>query len=280
MREEFRVLLEQLEADLNKIELEPDPMKRLGRCLEHVEVTIAKIPEREDFEIYYGHVGFLYIKELMPQLFRKLLHYHLLFDLELYRTCSTNEEYARYCEDKLGEMRKWLDDNINFVKYYYSKAFEGEEWYVLSENRGRIPEVLKSYLKFPFQHESAGLVATILAYTDFSKVLKAELEGPDSTLEPAEWKRQVNELVEQILGEYATEHTVVGGKPATQEYLVARAQKMYPNVSLKNFDSIAGQIRAREVRAKCHLRKIELINDRADELLVKEKANKLKSKKL
>lgn len=269
MRKEFKVLIEQLEADLSKFELEPNPLRRFGRCLERVEVAIAEVPKREDFEIYDGEMGFLFMKELMPELFRKLLYYHLRFDLAMHKTSATNEEHSRYCENKLGQIRKWLDENVKFVKYYYSQAFEEEEWFVLAKNCGGVPEVLKDYLKFPFQHESAGMVATVLAYQDFAKVLKIELQGPDNGVEPAEWKGEITELVEQILGEHATGHTVVDGKPATQEYLVARAQKMYPNASLKNFKSLASHVRARRVRTAYHEKKIKLINARADELLEK-----------
>lgn len=267
MRKEFKVLIEQLEADLSKFELEPNPLKRFGRCLERVEAAIVEVPKREDFEIYYGEVGFLLLKELMPQLFRKLLYYHLRFDLEMNKASSTKQEYTQYCENKLGQIRQWLDDNLGFIKYYYSQAFEEEEWYVLNKAGGRIPDVMNDYLKFPFQHESAGVVATILAYEDFAKVLKVELQEPELVLEPAKWNGKTMELVEQIMGEYETGHTVVNGEPATQDYLVARAEKMYSNVSLKNFDNLASQARARKVRTPYHEKKIKLINSRADELL-------------
>lgn len=267
MREAFKVLLEELEADLSKLELEPDPLKRLGHCLERVEIAIDEVPKREDFEIYYGEVGFLFLKELMPQLFRKLLYYHLRFDLEMHKASSIKREYIRYCENKLGQIRRWLDENLGFIKYYYSKAFEEEEWYVLNKAGGRIPKVLNNYLKFPFQHESAGIVATILAYEDFAKVLKIELQGSELVLKPAKWNGKTIELVEQIMGEYETGHTVVNGQPATQDYLVARAEKMYHNVSLKNFDNLASQARARKARTPYHEKKIQLINARADELL-------------
>jgi len=267
MREEFKVFIERIETDLSNLQSEPNPVKRYIRCMDRVKDAILEVPKKDFFEVYDGETGMHIIRELMPELFRKLLHYHLLFDLEMQRTTSTKDEYKRYCQNKLGGIRTWHDVNIEFIEYYYSERFEEEEWLFLGKDRGNVPEVLKEQLRWPFQKISIAMVATILAYGDFAKILKNELQGPDKAVEPAEWKGSTTELVEQILGEYLAKHTEINGKPATLDYFIARAEKMYSNVSLKNFEQLASQMRRRNETTAYHAEKIKRLLAQRDKLL-------------
>lgn len=247
-----------LEQELGELDDEPNSLRRIARCQERVKAAIQDAAKIEGFNQVQSDAknSILFLKELIPSLESKLIFYRLYFELEMHKQSSTSERHKAYCEEKLCVIRDWQLKNREFIEYYYSGREDLD------------------HCEFVVKKEGSGMVSTLLGYQEFTKTLKSELED-EVHFEPATWTGTATDLVEQIMGEYATGHTQVNGKPVTYDYLVARAQKMYPNVSLQNFEGIVADIRRRqEGPTTYHAMKIKLMKEKAQELLDGRKKSK------
>jgi hypothetical protein len=131
--------------------------------------------------------------------------------------------------------------------------------------------------QFMLKKEGSVTLATMLGYEKFAEKLKSLLEEDVDPLKPAAWGGNATQLVEQVLGEWVTGHTIVKGKPATYNYLIARAKKTYPNVSLENFESLTSDIRRRqEGPTTYHKLKMGLIEDNCQNLLDGKRTKRVK----
>jgi len=113
-------LLEELEAELNKIELEKqDLSERAEAAIKTTIVTLEKLKTsfvKFKFDSKIEEINFF--KNIKPKFVSKLIYYNEIYNIETSRPFGGQKYLRKYFNSELAKLKSYFNENIEFYKYY------------------------------------------------------------------------------------------------------------------------------------------------------------------
>jgi RteC protein len=271
MEQVFETVMKELAIELDKNERESNPLKRLSKNIELVKTAICNLFGDAGFNMSYSFEEDFQIRcnrQLLPQLFAKLLVFQKRYQWEDRQLYSTSESSRLFCERELETIHQFFTIHSSFCQYYHSGNME-DDWQLFTDLTPAEPDLAGG---LPFRNQGCLLVAWILAYEEYGALQKEELtapaeRGPKQRKTKVSWNLPVTDLVEKVAGEYELGTTSFDGKPATLDALMATAEEYY-GISLKNYKGHLQNIQTRKGGpATFHDKAKQALYKRTDELL-------------
>jgi hypothetical protein len=239
MKAVFDKVMEKLEKDLAANEAEAEPLKQHAIGTELVKAAYWELFQNGDFiDAYLSSDIRAYVpfnKENIPRLLSKYAYHRLCYDFENHKLCSTREDHKLFCLQQLGKIYAFFTAQRDFIAYWYKGGADRDLRLFSQFGVHEPPVIIQEFETFYHENTMALQVALLLAYEQYRKLLRAELDDSVSSEAKSRhkvtWTKNIIDLAEQVVGQYEYGTTDVDGKPATQDFLIQLAAATYSNIT-------------------------------------------------
>lgn len=295
MEKFFTEVMARLEKDLAANEGVTPLIKKILLDIDRISAALNEL--LGNFDFYKGYSlndanTILFNKIHLPPLLAKLVFAHLFLEFERQKEFSTSAEFKAWCLKEFETVKSFFETGWHLYRYWQTNRSDGDEAIFCGDGKGYASLFLPAPIDPPYnlawvtgnRFDNAGLLtlAGLMAYEQYKKILKEELDVRHSEAEPerelkgrATWNKKMVDLAEQIVGQYEYQTTFVDGKPATLDFLKKQATHLYTNVTLKQIDAAVRGVTSRSKGAVEHHQSIILaLQGRGERLVEGRKAKR------
>jgi len=216
----------------------------LRRAIHNVDV--AKRAVEDTIEEAKNDEGIFYHRYYLPAVLSKWLFYQKRFEWECIAHSSTTEDRGKFLLQQLEQARDFFYTHRRFIRYYFSKQTREDGRLFLPDSPPASGPLPPDDERVFAVNPNSLLAGYILAHYEYVAFLQKECgeDGGPSTNTVAPGCNDID-YVELALAIWAGQMVYVNGKPATQEYIRSKIEKM-ANVQLPYFDNQVQDLKRRK----------------------------------
>jgi RteC protein len=197
MLEFTKQLHDELLENLEGLDRSPDNEKIFAcRRLELIHEAIKQLKEKlRAYKFISEQEEIQFFKTSMPQVLSLLIYYKEKIDLESFQEMTIPKLKFGFVNRTYSRTEKYIEDNIEFYKYYHTGKSDLDSYYFLRKNQlsQENLDLLSSVMDPSFGTIYSLKVATFLAYEKLGEELHANISDeqivtPDSKLKKSDLK--------------------------------------------------------------------------------------------
>lgn len=200
MLDQYKILITELESELNFITIEiDDPLKLAEKAIESISSTLGKIKNlviEASFQTQDDEIDFF--KNTKPKILSKLIYYSSIYKIETKKPNGGEKIIRKYFNNELFKLKIFFDNNLEFYRYHRTgSTFLDNKFFVRGKHDLKL-NIETNYFdadhRFTTSHDNN--IAKIMANDLIKVYLEDELTKLDKI--PAKEKTHLNSKSQQI----------------------------------------------------------------------------------
>lgn len=199
MLDQYKILITELESELNFITIEiDDPLKLAEKAIESISSTLGKIKNlviEASFQTQDDEIDFF--KNTKPKILSKLIYYSSIYKIETKKPNGGEKIIRKYFNNELFKLKIFFDNNLEFYRYHRTgSTFLDNKFFVRGKHDLKL-NIETNYFdadhRFTTSHDNN--IAKIMANDLIKVYLEDELTKLDKI--PAKEKTHLNPKSQQ-----------------------------------------------------------------------------------
>lgn len=199
MLDQYKILITELESELNFITIEiDDPLKLAEKAIESISSTLGKIKNlviEASFKSQDDEIDFF--KNTKPKILSKLIYYSSIYKIETKKPNGGEKIIRKYFNNELFKLKIFFDNNLEFYRYHRTgSTFLDNKFFVRGKHDLKL-NIETNYFdaehRFTTSHDNN--IAKIMANHLIKVYLEDELTKLDKI--PAKEKTHLNPKSQQ-----------------------------------------------------------------------------------